>query len=416
MCSRRSCMASLSWRAQLVEPVAHRQPGRPGLGAQRVDLVAQRRELLGDAVMDVAGDAVALLETRELAQRPEEQAGLERRCDATGDVARDLALGLGEVAAVGTLGDDDGRGPVAQVERHDERAPAAELVDEGHLGGHPARGVGAQQGGDVLGDVPRGTGRAAQGDGHEVLGVLRDEDGAAGRRHLGGQQVEGQGGAGRCVEAGGHLRREVLEPLDQLDGLAGGRVGARGPVGGEAAVPGAEEAEPDGRGQPQDELPGAGGLGRLERQHADEVGTAPGHRRRQHPEAAEPHARVVGGDEHQARRADPRQREPGPCPGRGRDEEGEDEGVDDAPARHRHPVERDDDEVEGHDEQEPGQHLLQGPVRAARTGAEHGERQTDRRRRVEREETGAAGHPRTVVSPPDRPLRFAGSSQTAVRG
>ena len=111
---------------QPVEAVAHRDAGRARLRPQGVDLVAERGELLGDAVVDVAGDPVALLEAGELAQRAEQQTGLQGRGDAPGHVSRAIwSLRIGERPAVRPLRHDDGRRPVAQREGHDEGAASA---------------------------------------------------------------------------------------------------------------------------------------------------------------------------------------------------------------------------------------------------------------------------------------------------
>ena len=183
-------------------------PGGPAWARSGVDLVAEGGELLGDAVVDVAGDPVALLEARELAQlpksRPAWRVGAIRRVTSLAH----LQLRPGEGLAVGPLRHEDGRRAVAQGEGHDERAPAARGRRRTSPRWAPTS-TGRRAAGPATWSAmcPRRAGRAAQGDGHQVLGVLGDEDGAAGRGHLGCQQVERQGRAGRRVEAGGHLRR-----------------------------------------------------------------------------------------------------------------------------------------------------------------------------------------------------------------
>ena len=212
-------------------------------------------------------------------RRAEQEAGLEGRGDPPGHVARDLSLRVAERLAVRPLRHDDGRRAVAQREGHHERTASPEVVVEGDLGRHPAGRVLAEQVGDVLGDVPRCPGRAPQRDRHEVLGVLGDEHGAAGRRHLGREQVERQGRAGRRVEAGRHLAGQVLEALDQLDRLAGSGVDVLLLLVGELLVPGTEHAEGDGSADPDDQPEAVVGLvvrGIEPRRHQE------GSRRRRH--------------------------------------------------------------------------------------------------------------------------------------
>ena len=233
MCRRRSAIASLSCSRRRSSPSRIGMPGgRPGRAGRRPGSPAPRAPArCRRGCRGRCGCAPRGWRTGAACRRAGRPGGSGRSGRVTSRATASLGLGEGPPSgrsATTTMVDPL---PRSNGTTRARRRPCSRR--EGDLGGLPARGVRAQQVGDVLGDVPRGPGRAAQRHGTRCSAswvtstALRVDGTSADSRSRASVALAG-------VETGRHLPREVLEALDQLDGLAGGRVGLRGLVGRES--------------------------------------------------------------------------------------------------------------------------------------------------------------------------------------
>ncbi len=202
-----------------------RRPARPVVAladeqCHGVRAVGEGGELLGDTVVHLAGEAVALLEGDAAAEPGEEEGCLQERPPLLGEHLGGLAVAV-EERLPRAVGDEEPDRLLRGVDEGD----ADELTDAPVLGvargvAHPRRPGRMQRGVLAVRLAPREARRPGQRDRDRPAVVVGDERGplaAQARPELAERRVAEGGG----VEPGAEGAGDLLQPPQQAGGLAG---------------------------------------------------------------------------------------------------------------------------------------------------------------------------------------------------